>query len=139
MTRIGSSRSPKSQIFAWRRSSGCRALLLPVTLLFITLLIACGDDDASPTPPAGPLTVAEAVGFDGEATVVGFAIREGDVTQLCELMAESFPPQCGGAALVVEGWDITASPDAQTEGSVTWVEQVQLDGTLADGTLTVAE
>ena len=49
---------------------------------------------------------------------------------LCEAIAESFPPQCGGRRLAVEGLDPDSIPDIQEEGSVRWAEAVQLFGTI---------
>jgi len=51
---------------------------------------------------------------------------------LCDAMAESFPPQCGGARIAVEGLELgTLDPTRiQEEGGVRWVEQIQLLGTV---------
>jgi hypothetical protein len=59
-------------------------------------------------------------------------------TRICSAILESFPPQCGEPSLVVEGWDIDSDERAQTEGQVTWVEDVELAGTISDGTLHAA-
>ncbi len=69
----------------------------------------------------------------------GFLVVEGDTAWLSETIAESFPPQPGGARLQVEGLDLDAIPGLRSSGSVTWSEeQIQLLGTVEDGTLTVA-
>ncbi len=39
---------------------------------------------------------------------------------LCELLAESSPPQCGGASLVVEGLDLGTMEGLTTNQNVTW-------------------
>lgn len=84
----------------------------------------------------GPgISVTDALGWmgEGEAVLVNGALfvdAEGDI-RLCEALAESFPPQCGGARLLVEGiGDLDAFPELQEEGDVRWVESVQLFGTV---------
>lgn len=49
---------------------------------------------------------------------------------LCDALAESFPPQCGGARLEVRGLDVDSLPDLQEGNGVRWAEQVQLLGTV---------
>lgn len=68
-----------------------------------------------------------------EATVVGYVVWDGSDARLCEVLMESYPPQCGGVSLTI------ANPEALTveleeEQSVRWTEdRVQLPGTF-DGT-----
>ncbi len=47
----------------------------------------------------GGLTVAEALETDatGVIAVQGFVVRDSSGIRLCDLLAESLPPQCGGA------------------------------------------
>jgi predicted secreted protein len=91
-------------------------------------------------PPAtssaiAPIEVAELLEGSSptDASVVGFVIVNDRGARLCEALAESFPPQCGGSAVVI------ANPDALTvaleqEQGVRWTnERVRLDGTY-DGT-----
>lgn len=49
---------------------------------------------------------------------------------LCEAIAESFPPQCGGARLEVRGLDLATVADLQAEGEVRWAERVVLFGSV---------
>jgi hypothetical protein len=90
----------------------------------------------------GPgLSVSEALAsdLDGPLLVNGFiVIRDGE-TRLCELLLESFPAQCGGASLVVEGFD-PSTVDGLTEASgVIWSGgPMQLLGTI-DGDHLVVE
>lgn len=57
-----------------------------------------------------------------------FVDLDGEVL-LCEAMAESFPPQCGGTRLLVEGLDLAGMPDLMEEGGVRWSESgIQLLG-----------
>ena len=47
---------------------------------------------------------------------------------LCDALAESFPPQCGGARLEVRGLDPASRPDLQEANGVRWLDSVQLLG-----------
>ncbi|MFN2484219.1 MAG: hypothetical protein ABR509_04690 [Candidatus Limnocylindria bacterium] len=49
---------------------------------------------------------------------------------LCDAIAESLPPQCGGLRLAVEGLDVSSIPDLQEQGAMRWAEGVQLLGTI---------
>ncbi len=83
----------------------------------------------------GPgLSVADALGHqatDDIVTVSGALFVSADGTVLlCDAIAESFPPQCGGERIRVEGLDLTAVPALQTEGEVSWAEGVTLLGSV---------
>ncbi|MGZ8512087.1 MAG: hypothetical protein ACXWWL_01445 [Candidatus Limnocylindria bacterium] len=135
---------------------------LMLTLLIAIALSACastgGDDpitDDDPPSDPGPGTTAdailivqdgaiasgpgirvtEALAFvGGEPVLVNGALfidAEGGVL-LCEAIAESFPPQCGGARLEVQGLD----PDGQLleeANGVRWAEATQLLGRIVAG------
>ncbi|MEP7082245.1 MAG: hypothetical protein ABI841_04625 [Chloroflexota bacterium] len=135
---------------------------LIATLLAAILLSACAstgadepiaDDDppsdpGTGTPPDavliiqdgaaadGPgISVTDALAFlGGQAVLVNgtlFVDEEGGV-RLCEAIAESFPPQCGGARLVVEGLDPSGQQLEEANG-VRWAESVQLFGRVVAG------
>ncbi|MCA1588407.1 MAG: hypothetical protein LC744_07090 [Chloroflexi bacterium] len=79
----------------------------------------------------GPgISVTEALAFVGGQPVLVngslFIDADGDVL-LCEAIAESFPPQCGGARLAVEGLDPGGQQLDEANG-VRWAESVQLFG-----------
>lgn len=87
----------------------------------------------------GPITdpgmsVADALGHratDDLVTVSGALFVDGDGTvRLCDAIAESFPPQCGGERIVVRGLDLDAVAGLQTEGDVSWAEGVTLFGSV---------
>lgn len=85
--------------------------------------------------PAGPgLTVADALGHratDDLVSVTGALFVEADGTvKLCDAIAESFPPQCAGASLLVESLDLDSIADLQEGGGVRWAEQVTLFGSV---------
>jgi hypothetical protein len=132
-----------------------RARHLFVTAALASTLAACGgtaaDDGGAATPgPAGGdppvlvisdgggnepgLTVGEALDHqatDDLVSVTGalFIGADGGAL-LCEAIAESFPPQCGGERLTVEGLDPAAVAGLQTEGDVSWSDSVTLFGSV---------
>lgn len=128
-------------------------LFLGIAVVLVACTAAPPDapvDDGDPQPPAsgttvdavlrieegaavgGPgITVTEALEFvGGEPVLVNGALfvdAEGEIL-LCEAIAESFPPQCGGRRLLVEGLDPRAVPDLAEANGVRWAESVQLFG-----------
>jgi hypothetical protein len=132
-----------------------RTLALVATLAAAVTLAGCGDaeraGDAAPdtTVPqasglgAGPaISIDEAIasGSDEMLLVAGNLLALDDEVRLCSALAESFPPQCGGASLVVEGLRLAEVDGLVTEGDVAWTDRpIKLLGVVADGTLTVSE
>ena len=95
-----------------------------------------GDADGiltiSPGSAVGPgVSIEEAIGNGGgEPLLVNGAVfvdPDGRVL-LCDAIAESFPPQCGGMRLEVRGLDLSSLPDLEQANGVRWAEQVQLLG-----------
>jgi hypothetical protein len=88
----------------------------------------------APGTADGPgISIEEAIGNAGGRPLLIngalFVDPEGRVL-LCDAIAESFPPQCGGMRLEVRGLDLTSLPDLQEENGVRWAERVQLLGTV---------
>ncbi len=116
-----------------------------VVTLIAMVLAACGDDDSNDTA-AGPVSIADALETEGEVIVTGylFVLDDGRVV-LAELIAESFPPQPGGATITVEGLDLNAldleeAPDGSELATTKWSsEPVTLTGSMAAGVLSAAE
>jgi hypothetical protein len=82
------------------------------------------------------MTVAEAAAATGPATVTGFLVDVGGETRLCEALAESFPPQCGGPSITLTSLDQVDPDELKTEGDVTWTDvPVAVFGEIVDGTL----
>jgi hypothetical protein len=94
---------------------------LAAAVLLVLTIAACA---ATPAPTAGPSTapgpsaaasparapldVDGLVGSLGDldgasATVTGFLLVTGDQARLCAMTLESYPPQCGGATILVLG------------------------------------
>ncbi len=89
--------------------------------------------------PGGGLTVSEALATDatGVLAVKGFLIADATGVHLCEALAESVPPQCGGASVEVSG--LTALDELTTsEGDTRWSDsEVVVFGEIADGVLVI--
>lgn len=106
-----------------------------------------GDPNADPNTPTDvtdePITPSTTVSvtellaagsIDGPFVVTGFLFvdAEGNAV-LCEAIAESYPPQCGGQSIDIAG-EIPAEADLTTDQGVTWSDNpVELEGTF-DGT-----
>ena len=127
-------------------------VLLAVMTIAGVVAAACDDDGdpvSTPVSSAGPgissgvgpgITVGVALitNLTGPLLVNGQLHVENGRVRLCEVLAESFPPQCAGRFLVVEGLDLTTIDGLTSEGSVTWSDQtVQVLGTVEGGVLTV--
>ena len=126
-------------------------------ILMVFLLAACGGSSDAPAAaptrggnddtaalgaaaPDGALTVDEALSsaVPGPLLVEGFYLHEqGGPPRLCSAILESYPPQCGEPALVVNGLDEAEIDGLTREGGTAWVEQLQVLGTVDKGTITV--
>ena len=89
-------------------------------------------DDAAVDGPG--ISVAEALGHgptDDLVLVTGALFIDADGTaRLCDAIAESFPPQCGGDRIVVEGLVPGDVDGLQTQGGISWAEDVTLFGSV---------
>lgn len=87
----------------------------------------------------GGLTIPEALATEatGVIAVQGFLVDNGQEARLCEVLAESFPPQCGAASVTLDSLDQIDPDDLSSEGDVTWTDRpVTVLGELSDGVLT---
>ncbi len=107
----------------------------------------------APPPPSAPrgsepvLVVSEGDGAGNSGMSVGEALTHqatddlvpvagalfvdpDGTAQLCEAIAESFPPQCGGQRITVQGLDLETVPDLQAANGVRWAESVVLFGSV---------
>ena len=132
-----------------------RTVQIASMVVLVTALVACGDasvsDDGPPvsgSPGGNPpvlviadgggdepgVTVGEALGHqatDDLVSVTGSLVVGADGTvMLCEALAESFPPQCGGERITVEGLDPSAVAGLETEGDISWSDSVTLFGSV---------
>jgi hypothetical protein len=133
-----------------------RTLALIAVLAAAAALAGCGEDDVPADPPAAGSTVPQTSGLgaghgisidealasdsDEMLLVTGNILAQDGEVRLCSALAESFPPQCGGASLVVEGLKLEEVDGLITEGDVSWTDRpIQLLGVVGDGALTVSE
>lgn len=145
-----------------------RSLLLAVLALAL-VLAACGDsgaaadpdpaagaclvgdpdcDDVPGTtgppidPPAlGAVPVADARGIEGPFAITGYYVDDGSGARLCEALAESFPPQCGGASISLDPGGVPIA-NLETAQGVSWSnEPIVVEGEISFGVfmLLVAE
>jgi hypothetical protein len=132
-----------------------RTLALIATLTAAAALAACGGEDTPVGDPgtgtvprssglgAGPgISIDDALASDSDEMLLvnGNLLAQGGEVRLCSALAESFPPQCGGASLVVEGLKLEEVDGLITESDVSWTDRpIQLLGVVGDGTLNVSE
>jgi hypothetical protein len=128
-------------------------VLLPVLILGALAVAACGSDDSgqptTPQPPpastglgAGPgISIDEAIALGSSEPVLvnGWVHAQGGEVRFCDAIAESYPPQCPGVSLLVEGLKLEEVDGLQRAGDVAWSERTQLLGVVADGKITVSE
>ena len=134
--------------------------LVPLFALALALaMTACGGNGASGEPggtppstgapiPGGGLSIDEAIAstLEGPLMVKGSIVApEGEPVRLCSALLESYPPQCGGSSLVVEGLDLETlegltSTDDPSLAQVSWSEaEVSVLGHVENGVITVSE
>jgi len=105
-----------------------------------------GDEPITPPPAGGSsgmpvdggLTVAEALATDavGVIAVQGFYVDTGSGAMLCEALAESFPPQCGGASIPLADLSSVDPDGIQTNQGTSWSDDlVFVVGEIVDGVL----
>lgn len=133
------------------RHSAAVVLLVSTVALSPT---ACVDGDDRSEPGAGTGVSSTRPGGNGatvvgpgdaagqpdgtEVTVHGFLVEDSGIVVLAETLAESYPPQPGGASLIVDGLDLSGLQLEQV-GSIRWTNAaVVVTGTINDGRLTAA-
>mgnify|MGYP001813299530 CR=1 FL=1 len=86
------------------------------------------------------MSVSDALSGDvtGAAAVKGFLVVDAGGARLCEVLAESYPPQCGGEALPITNYEGFLGVPVQEAQGVTWTDDVvSFPGMIVDGTLVV--
>jgi hypothetical protein len=133
-----------------------RTISLFAAVLAAAALAGCGGEDTTDDASGGAGSVPQTSGLaagpgisieqalaadtDEPLLVNGNLLAQDGEVRLCYALAESFPPQCGGPSLVVEGLKLEEVDGLITEGDVSWTDRpMQLLGVVEDGTLTVSE
>ncbi|MGH3036181.1 MAG: hypothetical protein ACRDMU_03280 [Gaiellaceae bacterium] len=129
-----------------------RTLALIATLAAAAALAGCGGQDEAPADDAAPasgtpqvsglgagpavaIDEALASGSDEPQLVAGNLLAQGGEVRLCSALAESFPPQCGGASLHVVGLKLAEVDGLITEGDVGWTDRpIELLGVVENDT-----
>jgi len=101
-----------------------------------------GSGAAGGTFPAGTeaISVPDALASAGDGVVLveGFLVITPNGARLCEALAESFPPQCGGDSVILDEPEPSALDQLTTEGDVSWTDQpVQMLGSVDGDTMSV--
>ncbi len=89
----------------------------------------------------GGLDIPAAIAYDGEEVVAvrGYFVSLDGEARLCELLAESFPPQCGGASVVITNPGSLPYGDFRQQGGTRWSEAyISVIGHIVGAELTVA-
>ena len=104
-------------------------------IIVALLAAACGSDQPSGPPIAFPGSVTTII--DGrQIAVVGYLVDDGDSVRVCETLAESYPPGCGGSWATVTALDTAQVAGIAAEGSVRWTDYpVELVGETVGGAL----
>lgn len=92
-------------------------------------------------PVDGGLSVPEALTTEltSAIAVQGFLFDDGTGARLCEALAESYPPQCGGASIPVTGYEEATTIPLSNAQDVIWSDQpVTLFGEVVGGALIVS-
>ncbi len=124
-----------------------KRILVLLAVVTIASVVAAGCSDNDDDPGSGPISgvgpgisIGEALASNlkGPLLINGLLHVQNGQARLCEVLAESFPPQCAGRSLVVQGLDLTTVDGLTSEGSVTWSDQlVQVLVTVEGEVLTV--
>lgn len=89
---------------------------------------------------SGGLSIPDALATDavGVIAVQGFLFDDGAGARLCEVLAESLPPQCAGASISIENHEEMIAVPLSVAQGVTWSDGiVSFFGEIVDGTLVV--
>ena len=99
-----------------------------------------GDAASSGFAVDGGLSIPDALAYEGDQVVAvkGFIVRTDQTDALCELLAPSYPPQCGGAMLTIENPEAISGMGLQEAGGVQWSDEyVTVFGPISNGHLTI--
>jgi hypothetical protein len=123
-----------------------RSLALLPMLVAAAVLAGCGGDGSDDDGAAGGDTTAISIedalasNTDDMLLVGGNLLALGDDVRFCSALAESFPPQCGGASLRVVGLSLDDVDGLVSEGDVSWTDRpIELSGVVDGDTFTLSK
>jgi hypothetical protein len=97
---------------------------------------APGAASSEPPPHPGGVGAALAAPDGSRVSVRGALFRDPDGVRLCDAIAESYPPQCGGPRIDVIGLPaVVPAMQHSDDGAVSWVESIELEGVVRGGRL----
>ncbi|VAW02885.1 hypothetical protein MNBD_ACTINO01-2000 [hydrothermal vent metagenome] len=100
-----------------------------------------GGDGQSGMLVDGGLSVADAIAYKGSEVVAvqGFVVIQDGAARLCDALAESFPPQCGQAGIVIVNPQDLPDMVLVEEGTTQWTDDtIFVLGYIDGGELTIA-
>jgi hypothetical protein len=111
--------------------SPSNGLLLGLVALAFALA-GCGSDEGesggATTTPTTPTTPTAR-----ETEFTGYLVQSGEEARICDALAESYPPQCGGRSYRLVGFDARSVSGVEQANGVSWTQQqVTVRGVLAD-------
>jgi hypothetical protein len=104
---------------------------LAVGLALAFALAGCGSEEGGPGgAPTAPATTAPSV---RETEFTGYLVQSGQDARICDALAESYPPQCGGRSYRLQGFDARSVSGVEQANGVSWTQQqVTVRGVLSD-------
>lgn len=109
-------------------------------IVLAVMLVGCGSGDGADTDSAAlPLSVEGLLEAEpsGSVDAVGFVVIDSTGARLCFALAESFPPQCGGASVEIANPDVLDVAFEESE-AVRWTESaVVVRGQYSEQTFTI--
>ena len=102
-----------------------------------------GDDGAGPLGLIvdGGLTVDQALAYTGTEVIAvqGYVLTQDGTTRLCDALAESFPPQCGAAGVVITNPSALQDMVLLEQGTTQWSDvPVTILATISNEELMIA-
>jgi hypothetical protein len=112
----------------------------PVLAAAVAIVAGCGVGSASDCDAPGASVSEARDDPGGYYEIRGFVVAQGATARLCDALAESFPPSCGGAsARLPDAESVRERDDVMREGDVVWTpEQVEVFGSIVDGRVVYA-
>jgi hypothetical protein len=110
------------------------SLLLGLIVLALAALAGCGSDESGPSgAPISSSPTATTTPTARETDFTGFLVQSRGEARICEALAESYPPQCGGRSYRLVGFDTSAVSGVEQANGVSWTQQqIAVRGVVSD-------